>query len=38
MLAGTDHERARQLYLRLEAAQSAQPLGRRMLGPLFEAK
>jgi spermidine synthase len=38
MLAGTDYERARQLYLRLEAAQPAQPLGRRMLGPLFEAK
>lgn len=36
MLAGTDRAAARQLYQRLEAAQPAQPLGRKLLAPLFE--
>ena len=36
MLAGTDRAAARELYQRLEAAQPAQPLGRKLLGPLFE--
>lgn len=37
LMARTDLERARHLFQRLEAAQPAQPLGRQMLGPLFEA-
>ena len=36
MLAATDRASAKQLFDRLEQAQPAQPLGRRMLGPLFE--
>lgn len=36
VLAETDRERARQLFQRLEEAQPAQPLGRKLLGPLFE--
>ena len=35
LLAKTDRARARALFERLEAAQPAQPLGRRLLGPLF---
>jgi spermidine synthase len=35
-MAGADREQALKLFQRLEAAQPAQPLGRRMLGPLFE--
>ena len=36
MLAQTDPAAARTLFARLEAAQPAQPLGRKLLGPLFE--
>jgi spermidine synthase len=36
VLVNTDRERARQLFQRLEEAQPAQPLGRTLLGPLFE--
>jgi spermidine synthase len=36
LMARTDLEQARHLFQRLEAAQPAQPLGRQMLGPLFE--
>ena len=36
MVAVTDRVAAKQLFDRLEQAQPAQPLGRRMLGPLFE--
>jgi spermidine synthase len=36
VLAKEDRERARQLFQRLEEAQPAQPLGRKLLGPLFE--
>ena len=35
VLAGTDRERAQQLFQRLEEAQPAQPLGRKLLGPLL---
>ena len=38
VMAQTDRERARRLFQRLEEAQPAQPLGRKMLGPLFEEK
>jgi spermidine synthase len=36
VLAETDRERARQLFQRLEEAQPAQSLGRKLLGPLFD--
>lgn len=36
VMANTDRARAKDLFRRLEEAQPAQPLGRRMLGPLFE--
>jgi spermidine synthase len=36
IMAKTDAEQARKLFQRLEEAQPAQPLGRRMLGPLFD--
>jgi spermidine synthase len=36
VLVKEDRERARQLFQRLEEAQPAQPLGRKLLGPLFE--
>jgi len=36
LMAGTDRAQAEKLFRRLEEAQPAQPLGRRMLGPLFE--
>ena len=36
MLAATDRAAAKQLFDRLEQVQPAQPLGRTMLGPLFE--
>lgn len=36
VMAQTDRDRARELFLKLEAAQPAQPLGRKLLGPLFE--
>ena len=36
MVAVTDRVAAKQLFDRLEQAQPAQPLGRKMLGPLFE--
>lgn len=38
VMAQTDRARAEELFRRLEAAQPAQPLGRRLLGPLFEAQ
>jgi len=36
VLHATDRPAARRLFQRLEEAQPAQPLGRRLLGPLFE--
>ena len=36
MLSATDKAAARRLYERLEQAQPNQPLGKKMLGPLFE--
>lgn len=36
MLAATDKAAARRLFDKLEQAQPAQPLGRKMLGPLFD--
>ena len=36
MLATTDLSAAKQLFDRVEQAQPAQPLGRKLLGPLFE--
>jgi len=38
MLATTDKAAARQLFDRLEKAQPAQPLGKKMLGPLFDGQ
>lgn len=35
VMAQTDRERAWELFQRLEAAQPAQPLGKKLLGPLF---
>ena len=37
VMAGADRDNARKLFQRLEEAQPAQPLGRQLLGPLFEA-
>ena len=36
VMAGTDREAARRLFQRLEAAQPAQPLGRKLIGPLLD--
>lgn len=38
VMAQTDRKRAEDLFLRLETAQPAQPLGRRLLGPMFEPR
>ena len=38
VMAGTDREQAKKLFQRLEEAQPAQPLGRNLLGPLFEER
>ncbi len=37
VMAGADREQARRMFQRLEQAQPAQPLGRQLLGPLFDA-
>jgi hypothetical protein len=36
VMAQADREGARRLFQRLEEAQPGQPLGRKILGPLFE--
>ena len=36
VIARTDREQARKLFHRLEEAQPSQPLGKKLLGPLFE--
>jgi hypothetical protein len=36
VMANTDRVRAQELFQRLEAAQPAQPLGRRLLAPLLD--
>lgn len=36
VMAQTDRVRAKELFQQLEAAQPAQPLGRKLLGPLFD--
>jgi hypothetical protein len=35
-MARTDREQARRLFQRLEEAQPAQPLGKKLLAPLFD--
>ena len=36
VMASTDRQQARRLFQRLERAQPAQPIGRKLLGPLLE--